>query len=386
MLYAEDLERVTLANFKKINYAKRVPVVITDVVPKWPACDSWSPEYFVKLFPKKTVEVAVTNEDSFAYENGRARYRNRCLSFQRAISGILNQHDDGTRYFLMQQAMESRFPELMKDIVIPGWLDKNQITINFWVGSAGAFTPLHFDTEDNFIAQVFGAKRFILYDPTQMELLYPNEKSDKYSHLSRVDITAPNDSRFPRFKDARPVELTLNAGEMLFLPSHWWHAVQSLSVNAMVNFWQLGNQLSLYLENPTGIRSLWYLYQDNLLQSLRVLLAKKQVTFVDCAEKVLPIQPSASVLYAHAAVIERILVLSSGHCEHEKSLSDLPELVATLFGERVLSESDINNIQDWRFLALQTFTEDLSSEQARAMISSVKKFLLTCQHTENLDE
>jgi lysine-specific demethylase 8 len=55
--------------------------------------------------------------------------------------------------------------------------------------------------------------------------------------LSEVDIEDPDLSRFPRFADAEPIEDILEAGEMLFLPSLWWHRISAMDPNIAVNFW-----------------------------------------------------------------------------------------------------------------------------------------------------
>ena len=60
--------------------------------------------------------------------------------------------------------------------------------------------------------------------------------------MSPVDILKPNYDRFPKFKDARALNCTINEGDVLFMPSFWWHEVQSYPSkqeqrNVAVNFW-----------------------------------------------------------------------------------------------------------------------------------------------------
>ena len=48
----------------------------------------------------------------------------------------------------------------------------------------------------------------------------------------------PREARFPRYAAARPLRVTLHPGEILFVPSGWWHVVRyrepAISVN---HFW-----------------------------------------------------------------------------------------------------------------------------------------------------
>jgi hypothetical protein len=58
--------------------------------------------------------------------------------------------------------------------------------------------------------------------------------------ISLVDIDSPDLERFPRFAGARDAARTaeLGPGDALYIPSLWWHAVQSLDeLGAMINFW-----------------------------------------------------------------------------------------------------------------------------------------------------
>ena len=48
--------------------------------------------------------------------------------------------------------------------------------------------------------------------------------------------------RFPRFAEARPVNCTIDEGDILFMPSFWWHEVYSWpneqeKRNLAVNYW-----------------------------------------------------------------------------------------------------------------------------------------------------
>ena len=58
--------------------------------------------------------------------------------------------------------------------------------------------------------------------------------------ISLVDFRAPDFGRFPRFREAmqRAIVVELEPGDALYLPSFWWHHVESSGVlNVMVNYW-----------------------------------------------------------------------------------------------------------------------------------------------------
>ena len=56
-------------------------------------------------------------------------------------------------------------------------------------------------------------------------------------HFSQVRLEEPDYARFPKLKDAKGCQATLNAGDLLYLPSLWWHEVRSIEPSIAVNYW-----------------------------------------------------------------------------------------------------------------------------------------------------
>ena len=104
-----------------------------------------------------------------------------------------------------------------------------------WFGPKGSATPLHYDSRDNLICQYIGRKHLTLYPPSQIPWLYTYGYAPSWSQVGdprRADL-----NKFPLFARARAVEVTLLAGEMLYLPARWSHFVVNLDISVMVNFW-----------------------------------------------------------------------------------------------------------------------------------------------------
>ena len=88
-------------------------------------------------------------------------------------------------------------------------------------------TPLHCDVAASFLAQVHGRKKFWLFPPWQHELLYPIGGFNTYQPCC-VDAAQPDLSRFPLFAQARPIEVTIEPGDLLVIPTGWYHCVWAL--------------------------------------------------------------------------------------------------------------------------------------------------------------
>ena len=104
-----------------------------------------------------------------------------------------------------------------------------------WLGPKGSLTRLHYDSRDNLMYQLVGSKRFLLYPPSQIRWLYTYGYAPTWSHVH--DPRQPDLDAFPLFARASPIELTLKAGEILYLPARWSHFVQNADVSVMFNFW-----------------------------------------------------------------------------------------------------------------------------------------------------
>ncbi|XP_065289797.1 tRNA wybutosine-synthesizing protein 5-like isoform X3 [Dermacentor albipictus] len=105
---------------------------------------------------------------------------------------------------------------------------------------------------DNFLIQVKGKKKAVLFHPNDFEYLYI--RGDK----SRVlDVECPDLEKFPKFKKATRYEATLNSGDILFIPALWFHNMTALDFGIAVNVFWRNLDASLYDKNdPYGNKDL----------------------------------------------------------------------------------------------------------------------------------
>ena len=97
----------------------------------------------------------------------------------------------------------------------------------------------HYDTSDNLHVMIYGRKRFLLFPPLcvlRCFRLFPSV-SAHYRH-SQDDL-----SRWPSEKGECSgcrgvVDVEVGAGQTLFMPAYWGHAVQTHSpLSISVNVW-----------------------------------------------------------------------------------------------------------------------------------------------------
>jgi hypothetical protein len=122
------------------------------------------------------------------------------------------------------------------------------VRFNLWMGSKGTFTNAHYDSVHNFFIQVYGKKKFLLFPPNAIEDLYVFPKGHPSARQSRINFESSNAEelreKYPNFLGdgssglLQGYEVTLNPGEMLYVPPGWFHAVWAKSLSISLSFWQ----------------------------------------------------------------------------------------------------------------------------------------------------
>jgi hypothetical protein len=171
--------------------------------------------------------------------------------FGALLDDLLQPAANADALYLGSTELDGSFPGLRADNPMPP-LDVHQPHVSLWLGNRMRVSP-HFDLPDNLACVVAGRRRFTLFPPAQVANLYigPLDLTPAGQPISLVDTVNPDTARFPRYaealKHARVFEL--EAGDALFIPSQWWHGVESLSdVNALVNFWW--RQSPAFMDTP----------------------------------------------------------------------------------------------------------------------------------------
>ena len=112
---------------------------------------------------------------------------------------------------------------------------------SIWIGTRTRIAA-HNDFPDNLACVAVGRRRFTLFPPDQFRNLYlgPVDNTPAGRAISMVDFRAPDFAQFPRFREAlKHAQIAeLGPGDALFIPSMWWHHVESLApFNVLMNYW-----------------------------------------------------------------------------------------------------------------------------------------------------
>lgn len=226
-----------------------VPVLLKGLVAEWPAvaaCNqslAKAAQYLSNFWTNELITVYVSDENK-----GRFFYDEEFTGFNFRM---------GTAHFgqLFQKLGENPGGEGQAiymgstnvDRWLPGFRDDNDIAmpgeglVSAWIGNKTRISA-HYDFPDNIACVVAGKRRFTLFPPDQIDNLYvgPIDRTPSGQAISLVDFENPDFGRYPRFAEALKHGLVcdLEPGDAIFVPSMWWHHVESFSAyNILVNYW-----------------------------------------------------------------------------------------------------------------------------------------------------
>jgi jumonji domain-containing protein 7 len=251
------------------------PCIITGVVGAWPASTRWCDDgYLCAATGSAPVAVNVTPHgrgDAVlrSAEHGCDVFTLPCeerMPFSAFLSALDASLDDpaadSVPYVSAQDGSLSRdFPALAADVpaVLP-WaaeaLGTQPDAVNLWCGNDRSVSSFHHDHYENLYAVVVGEKRFTLLPPCDSRLLRCRRcKAGRFGRDDagawRVALDDPPrrvswatvnphgpDASAESHAAGQFVEVTVRAGEMLYLPSLWHHHVRQSGRRVIaVNWW-----------------------------------------------------------------------------------------------------------------------------------------------------
>ncbi|XP_038078293.1 bifunctional peptidase and (3S)-lysyl hydroxylase Jmjd7-like [Patiria miniata] len=248
------------------------PVIFRGCIDHWSALTMWSPAYLRDKIGDKTVTVAVTPngladavyQDKFVMPEERLMPFRSFLDIVEGKSPLSQQAGSRSGVFYVQKQnsnLLSEFRDIIDDVEteLP-WaseaLGKRPDAVNFWMGEAKAVTSMHKDHYENLYCVISGEKDFILHPPTDLPFIpydtYPAARyrvsdNSNFDLISEpevgsvpwipLDPVQPDLVRWPEYGQSRPVHCTVRAGEVLYLPSLWFHHVRQRHGTIAVNFW-----------------------------------------------------------------------------------------------------------------------------------------------------
>jgi hypothetical protein len=120
---------------------------------------------------------------------------------------------------------------------------EEQMGIHCRFGMKGVIAENHFDLSRNAIVLLSGRRRYILAHPDQCNNMNLLPRGHPSARHSAVDWSDPDLESYPTFADARVNEVVMLPGDVLYLPTNWFHFIVSLELNMQCNTRSGGEEL-----------------------------------------------------------------------------------------------------------------------------------------------
>jgi len=267
--------------------SKNFPCIITNAIDSWEALETWQdPNYLIERLGEKQITVDLT-PDGFA-DSIKNKYFIEPFQIQMNMKQFLQLQDkDDKKIGYIQKQNDNLNSEFSlffnKDIDLglreffgKKIFNKPADACNFWMGKNPSVSSLHKDHYENIYAVITGEKHFSLIPPICYPSLYEGEyihtkwnldqeKNEFFIQENLENFTKwlsinpdleEDRMKFQALKDEELCKIfhcVVEAGEILYLPSLWFHQVSQFNKNQenytrAVNFWfdmEFGNNFAL---------------------------------------------------------------------------------------------------------------------------------------------
>ena len=248
ILPVETVQGVPLEAIGERVRGRTTPLLIKGAVAHWPmvtaAKEGRLADYLAAFDQQRPIMVF----HAAAETRGRIFYNEAMdgFNFQRAAGQLLptlRALESGAVgeqcCYVGSTSVDHHLPGMREDNDIPFAVQKPLVSV--WFGNRTRVAA-HFDLPENLACVVAGRRRFTLFPPEQVANLYPGplDFNPAGQAISMVDFYAPDYARFPNYRSALDAAQVAEMvpGDVLFVPSMWWHQVEGLDdLNMLVNYW-----------------------------------------------------------------------------------------------------------------------------------------------------
>lgn len=234
----DEIDNPSKEQFVNEYLLKHKPVLIKNGV-SMGAFEKWNGEYIRSKIGSKNANCLSKKEGKYT----RAHMKKMLVS---EFIDYMEKCDSATERYYLRASVKDEYPELLDDIVEPALITNGKNTeVNIWYGWGGNKAPLHYDAKNNFLVQIKGTKKLLLFTADERKNLYPNSMFHDFSHFSQADITPDltleeihlQNENFQKVRNAKGYQVDLAPGDMLYMPAFCWHSAIGFDENIALNFW-----------------------------------------------------------------------------------------------------------------------------------------------------
>lgn len=221
---------ISLKEFKKICHQ---PLVFRGAANEWDSTKKWSFDFFKKEYGDTEI-LLNDNVGLVDHDNPQEFNTLKLADYIDALRG------GSLSYLKFQRSIFDDHPSLKGDLNL-SWLRNLRLAGSYreeaymFMGGKGTVTPLHVGVSCNLFVQVLGQRKWTLY-PAEDRIFLDARTERTFYYYSKANPDKENDPAFPIFRYARKHVVTLNPGDVLWVPPFVWHHVVNPTPSIGVSF------------------------------------------------------------------------------------------------------------------------------------------------------
>lgn len=211
-------------------FQSRRPVLLKNAAsvlwPHWEQrTEKWQRESLIRHKGSETISVRVTETEDIdlryrGIPSGEEHYKKMTVNefFEDKSSSHLYWDNAKIREFDADFEVDPGFDQFLSERVA----DHRQ-----WVARSNISATIHYDPEPNLMLVLEGSKTFYMADMMQSKNLYVNFEDNANAQWCKANLFAPDLDKHPLVQNVKQHVCRAEVGDILFVPSYWWHFVRS---------------------------------------------------------------------------------------------------------------------------------------------------------------
>eukprot|EP00047_Mylnosiga_fluctuans_P005861 m.243163 g.243163 ORF g.243163 m.243163 type:complete len:738 (-) comp14187_c0_seq1:217-2430(-) len=245
-----DYQNVTQRSRAGLLRYHEVPFVISNVPEIDAVVAKWTDDYLTGAFGPSTQKIHQSIDNHFPYFNRHLAARHPeykphtrivDMSYKDWLKRAEAVGGPDTEHFYFQTS-DFTHRWISKDI--PIFTPKHNFFvvdprhnrgINCRFGARGTIAQAHWDGGRNFVACLKGKRRYIILPPSACDQVYLYPRDHPEGRHSEKDWSKPDWNDAPLLAQAPAAQVILRPGDVLYLPSYWFHYIVTLETSAQCN-------------------------------------------------------------------------------------------------------------------------------------------------------
>ncbi len=279
----KDIERTSFEQIKdQREILLQTPLVFRGAAKEWEAVKLWSKEFFRDQHGDTPVTI-IDNPGLVDKDKENVFKHTNFAEYFKEVE------KDKSKYLRFSRVLDNN-PQLLKYLNMD-WLRQFKANLSvgdqtfLFIGEGDTKTPMHAALSHTIFVQIKGKKRWIICAPNERFFTDPVAGRLLY-YYTNGDITNNNDPNYTLMPYVRKYDVILDEGDVLWLPSYFWHHVENVTPTIGVAFkyqnlaesWKITKTmfiLNFLATKPTILRS--YIY--NLLNKQDYIYNTKSAKF-----------------------------------------------------------------------------------------------------------